>query len=506
MPEFGDLWKGGVADRERFVRRARRNAFLTHPYLAPPFGEGDARSEDLPDPRQSVGSDGVTNLAAKLAISLFPPQSTFFRYVLDKEKFFAAGGDPSKLPEAELSLSQRAAAIQNRLDTSGFRVRLIEALENEIVTGTSVLRLTERFTWRAYGLSEVVLYRDGDDELDALVVREVISRDRLPEDIRSRAEPAGDRQRNQVYLLTGNVKEGGKWRTHQEAGGITLPESAGTYTKDKFPWLAPRMIVKSGEDYGRAYIDGVIGNLVTLEGLTENLAQYAALATRMVGINPAGSGIRNKKLTEARNGEWLTGSLRPDMGFLKADKLSDIQAAVGLREDIKRDLQRRFLLLNPVRDAERVTAEEVARTSQELTETLGGAFTVLGDELQSPIVRLLESRMVSAGELRQLEDGVASPKVVTGLDAIGRTRDEVSLNQYAASIQAIFGPERTGEILDDSGYANRLAAAKGFDPTGLVRTPEEMAQREQQRAQQKVVEAAAPNIANQAARSVAPQQ
>ena len=42
-------------------------------------------SNDLYQPYQSVGSRGVNNLASKLLLLLFPPNSPFFRLSVDSE-------------------------------------------------------------------------------------------------------------------------------------------------------------------------------------------------------------------------------------------------------------------------------------------------------------------------------------------------------------------------------------------------------------------------------------
>ena len=72
-----------AADRDSYLDRARECAELTIPSLLP--YEGFTYSNDLYQPYQSVGSRGVNNLASKLLLLLFPPNSPFFRLAIDSK-------------------------------------------------------------------------------------------------------------------------------------------------------------------------------------------------------------------------------------------------------------------------------------------------------------------------------------------------------------------------------------------------------------------------------------
>eukprot|EP01037_Dinobryon_pediforme_P019961 gene19961-20476_t len=67
--------------RSPTLLRARECATLTIPSLMPPQGHGT--STVLPTPYQGIGARGVNNLASKLLLALFPPNSPFFRLDVD---------------------------------------------------------------------------------------------------------------------------------------------------------------------------------------------------------------------------------------------------------------------------------------------------------------------------------------------------------------------------------------------------------------------------------------
>ena len=67
--------------KSAFLQRARDAAELTIPALLPP--EGHSSSSEFITPFQSVGSRGANNLAAKFLLTLLPPNSPFFRLMID---------------------------------------------------------------------------------------------------------------------------------------------------------------------------------------------------------------------------------------------------------------------------------------------------------------------------------------------------------------------------------------------------------------------------------------
>lgn len=110
-----------------FLERARRAAALTIPSLIP--REGVTSASDFPDPFQSIGSQGVKTLAAKLLLALFPPGSAFFRFSIDDfvlEELKQKTGDQFEDARAEFetALAKIERAITNRLEQVGARTQL----------------------------------------------------------------------------------------------------------------------------------------------------------------------------------------------------------------------------------------------------------------------------------------------------------------------------------------------------------------------------------------------
>ena len=62
------------------MERAWDAAELTIPFILPRHRTQD---HDLPTPFQGIGARGVNNLSAKLLLTLFPPNSPFFKFQID---------------------------------------------------------------------------------------------------------------------------------------------------------------------------------------------------------------------------------------------------------------------------------------------------------------------------------------------------------------------------------------------------------------------------------------
>ena len=124
-------------DREIYLERARRLSELTIPHLYPPKGANEATS--YPTPYQSVGSRGVTNLASKLMLALFPPQAPFFRLDVDDLVYRQIEGDPQQKATIEQGLQKIEKAVMDSIESNNDRVAVYEALKHLIVSGNVLL-------------------------------------------------------------------------------------------------------------------------------------------------------------------------------------------------------------------------------------------------------------------------------------------------------------------------------------------------------------------------------
>jgi hypothetical protein len=261
---------------------------------------------------------------------------------------------------------------------------------------------------------------------------------------------------------------------------MVIEESIGRYPIEKSPFLPLRYTRIDGEDYGRGFVEEYIGDLKSLEALTKAIVEGSAAAAKVLFmVNPNGT-TRAKTLSESPNGAIVQGS-EGDVSVLQLNKFNDFRTAQSVMNGISDRLSQAFLLNSGVvRDAERVTAEEIRMLSQELEAALGGLYSLLSQEFQMPVVTRLMDRMSKEKRLPKLPKDIVKPTIVTGVEALGRGNDLQKLDLFLAGANQIVGPQAVAEYVNVSDYFKRRATALGIETEGLIKTQEEIQQAMQQ--------------------------
>jgi hypothetical protein len=495
------LYSALETQRFSFLRRARDAAELTIPTLMPP--QGHSYATIYPTPYQSIGARGLNNLASKLMLALLPPNAPFFRLTVDEYQLQKdAGGeisneDRDKLKtEMEKALSKVERVASKEIESSSIRVSTYEALRQLINSGNVLVHLPEEGGMRVFRLDSYVVKRDKAGNPLKIVVKETIAEVALPDDVRKflaesdkeeTTEGSGkdkDSMEEQLDLYTCVMlaDDGKKWEISQEVNGIEVPSSRGTYPLDKLPWLALRLIRIDGEDYGRGFVEEYMGDLKALDALSQAVIQATAAASKVVFmVDPTGT-TKIRDLSDARNGSFISGKAT-DVTALQVEKRADLSIVNNVIADITQRLSFAFLLNTAIqRNGERVTAEEIRYMAQELESSLGGAYSILSQEFQLPLVNILLDRLAKQKKLPEMPKKLVKPLIVTGVEALGRGNDLNKLDQFVAGIAQALGPQAL-QMINATEYLNRRAAALGIDAEGLIRDPQEM-QAEQQQAQQ----------------------
>jgi hypothetical protein len=493
------LYASFESNRLTFLDRARDASKLTIPMLIPPSGHGEHTKYDTPF--QSIGARGVNNLASKLLLALFPPNSPFFRlvidpYILAKE----AGEDADKLKtEMDKALSKIERIAMQEVETTAIRVGAYEAIRHLIVGGNVLVHTPDEGGLRVFRLDSFVVKRDPAGNVTHIVVKERVSPLTLPPEARalcySSEEEHGTKEYVDVYTKI-CMEEDKSYEIYQEINGEIVPDSHGVYPEGKLPWMALRFNRVDGEDYGRGFVEEYIGDLRSLEALSRAVVEATAAASKVIFmVNPTGT-TRIKTLADAPNGAYISG-ISTDVTSLQADKRADLSTVIAFTQDIQSRLSFAFLLNSAVqRNAERVTAEEIRFMAQELETTLGGAYSILSQEFQLPLVRRLLDRLNKQKRMPKLPKEIVKPMIVTGVEALGRGNDLMKLDQFLVGIQQALGPEAM-RYVNPSEYLSRRAAALGIDSEGLIKTQDDLAAEQeaaQQQQQQQQMAALAPDM------------
>lgn len=491
-----------TSHRLPYEERARDVAKVTIPSLFPPAGASPA--DPFPQPFQAIGARGVNNLASKLLLALLPPGSPFFRLRLAekviKELQAREDGDTVR-GKVEQALSLYETSVVNKMEASGSRIVVYEALRQIIVAGNVLVHVMKRGAMRYFRLDSYVVVRDGEGNVLEIVVKEKLDRLTLPPHIAARVpEPRivnGTCENPECELFTriGRTKRG--WVETQELDGVLIPEATSKYPIDKCPWLPLRFSRIAGEHYGRSYGDELIGDLRSCDLLSESLVDFAAVASRVVFLVAPGSETRVDDIVNAASGDAVEGK-KEDVGALQLDKYADFQVVKAVVDAIEQRLGAAFLLNSSVqRQAERVTAEEVRYVAQELEQGLGGIYSILAQEFQRPVVELQLAQATRDKDLPQLPKDTVRPEIITGLDALGRTSDLMRQDSLLRGVSEIFGPQAISEYVSAGEYITRRAAALSIDTKGLIRSEEDVQKERAAARQQALVEKLGPEAMRQ---------
>ena len=234
-----------------------------------------------------------------------------------------------------------------------------------------------------------------------------------------------------------------------------------------------------GEDYGRGRVEEFLGDLKSLDGLSQALIEGAAAASKVIFLVSPSSTTKPATIAKAGNGAIVQG--RPeDVAVIQVGKTADFATAAQMAQGIEKRMLEAFLVMN-VRNAERVTAEEVRLTQLELEQQLGGIFSLLTVEFLIPYLNRTLLVLQRSNEIPKLPKDIVRPTIVAGVNALGRGQDRESLTQFIGTIAQTLGPEALMQYINPQEAIKRLAAAQGIDVLNLVKTQETM---EQERMQQ----------------------
>jgi hypothetical protein len=472
-----------MSSRTQFLDMAVECSELTLPYLVTQDDNYKGK-RTLLQPYQSVGAKAVVTLAAKLMLAILPPQTAFFKLQVRDDKL-GQTLDPMMRSELDLSFSKIERLIMDYIAASSDRVVVHQALKHLIVSGNALIFMAKDGL-KHYPLQRYVVERDGNGNVIEIITKELVSRKVLgiapPPNDKPDGEDGAIEDDAEVYTCVKMDESSGNWRWHQEVDDMILEGSQSTAPKNASPWLVLRFNTVDGEDYGRGRVEEFIGDLRSLDGLSQALVEGASVASKVIFLVSPSATTKPGTLAKAGNGAIIQG--RPeDVGVVQVGKTADFATAANMAATIERRILEAFLVMN-IRNAERVTAEEVRLTQLELEQSLGGLFSLLTVEFLVPYLNRTLLILQRTNQIPRLPKDVVRPKIVAGINSLGRGQDNESLTRFIATVAQTLGPEALVKYIDPSEAIKRLAAAQGIDVLNLVRTAEQLAQLKSEKTQE----------------------
>jgi len=471
------------SDRSQFLTEAEDATKLTLPYLIRGHEDYQKGMKQLKTPWQSVGAKGVVALASKLSLSLVPPQTSFFKLQLDESQLGEEFG-PEVKSELDLSFAKIERTILDAIAASDDRVVIHQALQHLVVGGNALIFMGKTGL-KLYPLNRYVIERDGNGQVIEIITKERINKDLIPsyyEIMPERLVTDQDEEEEECDVYTHCRRDNNRFIWHQEVHDKRIPGSQGKAPIDSTPWLPLRFNTVDGEAYGRGRVGQFIGDLKSLEALSQAIVEGSAAAAKVVFTVSPSSTTKPQTLAAAGNGAIVQG--RPDdIGVIQVGKTADFATALQHMQTLEKRLNEAFLILS-VRQSERTTAEEVRMTQMELEQQLGGLFGLLTVEFLVPYLNRKLSIFQKTGEIPRIPKGMVKPIIVAGINSLGRGQDVQALGGFLSTIAQTMGPDAIMQYINPDEVIKRLAAAQGIDVLNLVKSMEERQQEQQQAAEQ----------------------
>ena len=492
-PNAASRYSALSSSRAVYLDKAWVCSQLTLPYLIRK-GDYDNSTNAKIDktPWQSVGAKGVSVLSSKLMLALLPPQQSFFKLQLTDQKEIP----PEVRSELDLTFAKIERTINEMIAASDDRVVVHQALKNLVVAGNALIFMGKDHL-KMYPLNRFVVERDGNGNVIEIVTKEHINKhvlgDKYKKTIDEKSNtlnhPSGSGPRGESLATDDNVtvythvkRLQNKFEWQQEVDGKIIPGSQGKAPIDATPWLILATNRVDGEMYGRGRVEEYLGDLKSLEALSQALVEGSAAAAKVVFTVSPSATTKPATLAAAGNGAIIQG--RPDdIGVVQVGKTADFRTAYEMAQGLEKRLSDAFLIMQ-VRNSERTTAEEVRMTQLELEQQLSGAFSLLTVDFLVPYLNRKLLVAQRSGKIPRLPPKIVAPTIVAGLNALGRSTDREALTQYLQVLAQTMGPEVLFKFVNPDEVCKRFAASVGVDVLNLVKSTEEIQGEKQQQMQQ----------------------
>jgi hypothetical protein len=472
-PSASGRWSQMDAERSDFLRRCEQYAFYTLPKLCPPIGF-NPMSDDLSHDFQSVGAQSVNHLANKLMLASFAPSRPFFR--LDATPEIQAQLASLEVPETEVTdkLAEAEREACKVLDRKAIRPKLFEAFKNLIVLGNVLLILDDHHP-RVVGIRKFCVRRSNSGAVLELMIAERVVFDELDTEVQAtllkHTTIAGDREVTLYKWIRRNAA--GDYELEQWVDNWKLPKKFnGRWPYDKLPYRVLTWDLADGAHYGTGLVEDYKGDFAGLSTLTKAQVMGAVLASEFRWlVNPAGM-TKPEDFEQSANGAAIPG-VEGDVSLVQSGKSGDLQITMQMSGEYVNRIGRGFLLGSTmVRDAERVTQEEIRLIANELETSLGGAYSRLAVDMQLPIAHWC---MVGAG-IKIGGKGFV-PTVLTGLDALSRSADGDDIKLWLQDMAALATlPPALQARLKMDDLAVDLGAARRVSVTKYLKSATEVQQ------------------------------
>ena len=430
------VWDAMDTGKGDLIERSKEYARLTTPSICPMDNAGKTEQEHA---NVMIGPRCVNFLAHKLVNTMFPHDRPFFKIGIKPQVEFDLSKqvEQATIDKSKTDIEERGIQVarlgMSKIDMIQYRPVAIEAAKHLIVTGNAVIRRLPNTKRVVYGVKDFGIFRHIDGSPYDIIVRDMSRFDALDKNVQDavRAHRVGVKPYDTVALYSRWRWDAraGKWEFTQAVDDHNLPTFSLVAEKD-FPLIPLTWTLARGENYGRGLVEDNIAAFNSIDVSTTALLDLMGIAADIKFFVNPGSVIDIQELINSKRGTYHLGA-EGDVSSpnVSQQKMADMRVMAESIANWERNLSAAFLMSSgSVRDAERVTAEEIRFYAKEIESAYGGLYSML-----SKVWQLFEATWA----ISQIEQGL--PKFVdvlitTGLDALSQ---ESALDNLGRSFQML---------------------------------------------------------------------
>lgn len=503
-------WNERDAERTSILTRAEEYAEWTLPSL---FPRGNVKTDkiEMQNAKDSIGAQGTNHLSNRVVDVMYPaPPRTFFRLeVAEKMKQQAAmvlASQTGSMDAAKKEVGKALTELEEMLgdtekeaikyqDTLMFRPMAIMTAKLLITTGNAMpFHPPNGAPVQVYSMRDYIVVRDMSGEVILIMTHDMKAFETFHPDVQSQLRAFNPNRtssqqayvdRTDVHIYTKIVLEDdGKFHVYQQADEILLDTPDATFPKKKLPWMPLTWNLVRGESYGRGLVEEYSGAFHALNVLTGALQNIAAVMGDIKIFADPASTVDVHEVNKSAPGSYHSGR-EGDIFVLSLNKLNDAQFIATMVERYEKMISQAFLLSSQaVRQAERVTAEEIRAQAQELETSHGGIYSRLAAQWQGPTALLLLDAIKFDGS----SIGVL-PRVITGMESLSRLGELDAIRMFFSDLQMLQTmPDPVLASLHIPRLMSVLGTARQVDYKKFVKTDAELkADQDAAMAQQKAL-------------------
>lgn len=481
-------WTVLNSDRSAALGRKRGHAEVTIPSLLP--SSGKSQNQTLPVPYSGLPAEGINALAARLVSVVLPVGSLpVFELFID-QKFVPEGRDTTGMDTVMRRIED---AVMSRLYLTNLRPQLFLIFKHLITVGDVLVVMLPNLDIRLHRFDEYTVKRTTEGTWREILIRQMIDPELQTEEIRSMnsgkptpqgstgGSPQSSGSRKFEPIFDRLTRDG-----EDQVVSFCREFRGNKFDDDKTFKITAHMPLRwnaiSGEDYGTSLVEDAFGDVRSLDGLSAGLIDGVALNSEYRwGVNPAGL-TEIDDLRQSVNGDWVPAA-KDDVFPLNFQHAAQVAETLKAVINWRQWLGRRFLMNSAAQPTgERVTARQVTIIAQELEQALGGVLSMVNRDIMIPLIKRAIWQLSQEdsgvfppefGEFIKDRDSLIKLRVRTGLELLQSEAEQEKLDRFLERMANL--PERAQRAVKWEAVVNRYIKNIGIEPTGLIKTSEELA-------------------------------